>query len=366
MSIIKFDRLEDETTNFVAQATELMPLDIKILGFKGDDATGCSEMWENPRHRYFRNLCYYVALDGILPKAVKDAYDNGVLYSFVGGYHWTGDEGISLPELDPTKRLELKGAIALYDPKGLKDAQLQLKISYEELGVKFITPNQMYSEKIREATVSKDDFICYLENIGGKVVNGDWNIKFRKYSSLTIRYDEDKANWVFLQGTQELDLRNYFAISSVPLYGQPHKMALLVVNYLMTSFDENDFKGRLAYMSGVFKDITSVGFEHKLLSKFKHNKVGLLQIGVANAWLPLMTEGGDMVAAAKAYEKLGFSVFMHKGAKYIVVDAGMTGFARTPEGKTQVAWAADKAAKLTGRALWNVPTAVEYIDDDED
>lgn len=366
MTVIMFDRENDNTEVFVSEATKLMELDMKVLAFKGDDSTGISEYWDNSRHRYFRNLCYFVALGGVLSTQFKQALAEKRLYSYEG-YDWCDKEGLDLPKLDPSKNLDWENTFVICDYNKLKSKdKRELLTILVTKGLTVLTLNNIYAAKVAESIVTEEDFVTYLRNIGAKYVSGCWEVKFKKYTVLKLEFDKDNNCWVYHEGTQQLKFRNFYAINGQPIYNSPHKIALLALNYLLTAFDETDLKGRRAYMAGVFVDIISVGYEHKLLDKFNRNKVGHLKIGVkSNNWLPLIIEDGDMLQAAIQYEKLGFSVFMHKGAKYITVDAGMTGFGRKDD-KTQVAWFADKQAKLTGRALWNVPSAAEYIDDDED
>ena len=89
-------------------------------------------------------------------------------------------------------------------------------------------------------------------------------------------------------------------------------------------------------------------------------KMGALSLGLRGLIPTLvMSKDGDLISGAEAYEAQGFSVFMHKGGKYIVVDAEHMGFARIEE-KTFIAWKADKHVKYTGRMLSGVPTAAEY------
>ncbi len=367
MSTIKFNRAEEMTEEFIAELTAMMPTDMKVISFNGEDPTGMADFWENYNSRHFKNLCFFNAIGGILPSALIEAIDNGNVYTFEGGYEWCGEEGLAIPEFDNSIKHKLDEILVICDRSKVKSKDKKILLAaLEEQGLKVLSLNDIYAMKIAEAIVEKQDFITYLENIGAKLVNGVWTIKFKKYTQILLEFDKETNLWSFHEGTQKLELRSFYGVNNKPMYACPHKIALLVLNFLITSFDEQDLKGRKAYMGGVFTDITSVGFEHKLLHHFKNHKVGMLLVGCkTNNFLPQLIQGGNMIQLAKAYEALGFSVFMHKGAKYIVVEAEMTGFARN-NGKTQVAWAADKAAKLTGRALWNVPTAAEYVDDDDD
>lgn len=365
ISLPVLDRSADSTALFVDEAkTYLGKDDFTILGFNGDDPTGASDMWEMPKSRYFKNLCHFLALGGFLPKSLKKAHTGNRLYIWGEDYAWAGIEGVNLPEVQKESTIEWGTAIILAKPESFRSKEKrEWKEAIEKKGCRFISLNQLYCEKVAEAATTEADLINYITNVGGKLNSeGWWEIKFKRYTLVEVKFHE--GTWYYREGTQEFELRNYHTIGGLVPQSK-HAVMLMVLNYLLTSKTEEDLRGRRAFMSNVFVDNIYVGYSHKLLDKFNANKCGTLLAGLgANTLMPVLAKDGNLVCAAKAYEALGYSVFMHKGAKYIVVSAECAGFARQGN-KTYVGWHADKQAKLTGRNLFSVPTAGLYVDDED-
>lgn len=326
-----------------------------------EDQTGCSELWDTAKSRYFRNLCHFLTLGGILPSFAVNAHKKGKLFTWNGGFAWA-EEVLGLAVAKETEYSNLQDAVVIYKHlnKEEKEAAELLK---ERYGVRFLTINELYCHKVAETNVTEEQLVAYIQNMGGKLsADGWWQIKFKRYTLLEVKFEN--GSWVYREGTQELHLRRFHSLSGL-VPKSSHAVMLVVLNYLLTSKNEEDLRGRRAFMSNVFVDPIHVGYSHKLLDKFVENKLGAIRLGLnQNNWMPALCKDGDLVTAAKAYENAGYSVFMHKGAKYVVVQAECAGFARQ-EGKTFVAWHADKQAKLTGRNLFSVPTAGLYVEDDE-
>lgn len=353
---------DDCNTVFLHEARGLMSeMDWKILSYSGEDETGSSMMWENPKSRFSKNLYHFLALGGFLPSIVTDALAKGKLYSYSENtYPWVSS--LNIPDY-ATPGLDLYSAVIIYRRLNIKDKEVveTLKKKYQ---VTFLSLNDLYCHKVAETDVTEDQLVAYLQNVGGKLIEGWWQIKFKRYTILEVKFDKDKGSWIYREGSQELVLRNFHSVSGlVPT--SKHTIMLVVLNFLLTSKNEEDLRGRRAFMSNVFIDPIFVGYSHKLLDKFNSNKLGAIRLGCGRNWMPALVKDNDLVTAAKAYEEKGYSTFLHKGAKYVVIEAECAGFARS-EGKTFVAWHADKQAKLTGRNLFSVPTAGEYIDDEED
>lgn len=359
------DRYADSTALFVDQARSYLGADdFTILSFNGEDPTGAQDMWENPKSRFLKNLCHFLALGGFLPESVKKARAENRLYVWGEDYAWAGNEGLSLPEVQQESQINWVDAVILAKPESFRSkVKREWKEAMEAKGCRFISLNELYSMKVAEASTSEEDLINYIKNVGGKLsAENWWEIKFKKYTLVEIKLHE--GTWYYREGTQEFVLRNYHTVGGL-VPNSKHAVMLAVLNYLLTSKNEEDLRGRRAYMSNVFVDNIYVGYSHKLLDKFNANKCGTLLAGLGvNTLMPVLAKDGNLVRAAKAYEAIGCSVFMHKGAKYIVVGAECAGFARQ-ENKTFVGWHADKQAKLTGRNLFSVPTAGLYIDDEE-
>lgn len=362
----KFDRTADSTSLFVDEVQKFLSKDdFTILSFNGEDPTGAKNMWENPKSRFFKNLCHFAALGGFLSTIAVEARQNGQLFVWQDDFPWAGSEGINLPSVSMSDdSLLVKDSVLIHKSSFTKKEAREWKERKEKEGVVFMSHNQLYCAKVAESKIDEEGVTTYIQNLGGKFVDGWWQIKFKKFTTLEVKFQD--GTWIYREGNQELVLRRYHTIGGqVPQ--SPNAIMLIVLNYLLTSRNEEDLRGRRAFLSNVFIDPIFVGYSHRLLDRFNGNKCGTLLGGVsAKTLMPVIVKDGNLVAAAKAYEAKGMSVFMHKGAKYIVVEAECAGFARSEEGKTFVAWHADKQAKLTGRNLFSVPTAGEYVDDDED
>jgi hypothetical protein len=365
----------DSTVSYLEAVKEGIPVwDWEILCYRDDDPTGSFDMWDNPKSRFFKSLVHFVSLGGIIPQSVYQANRDGKLFTWSeeDSYGWsahlpkanetgewvTHDEGDK--EFKPSSNLQ--GATILYKKLSSSERKLLNKLK-SQFNLRLMNLHDIYSEKVAETDVTEESIITYIKSLNGKMnENGWWVIKFKKYTLLEVKLE--KGIWYYREGTQDLVLRNYHTISGIVPVSK-HSVMLAVLNFLLTSKTEEDLRGRRAFMANVFVDKIYVGYSHKLLDKANSNKVGCIQLGLSDKnHFSLLVSDGNLVGAAKAYEKLGYSVFMHKGGKYIVVEAECVGFTRNDD-KTQVAWYADKHAKLTGRALFMVATAAEYIEDEE-
>jgi hypothetical protein len=383
MSLPIYDRAasESNTSAYVEAVKAYLPeWDFEILCYRNDDLTGASDMWESSNNRFFRNLVHFVSLGGIIPNSVKQAAEFNKLFVWseddVSGWNahlplakseekWADKTGAEVSEkmFNASVSSNLQGAIILYKKLSSSERKL-LETLQATFKFTLMNMNDIYAAKVAEANVTEEDAFAYIRSLNGKMnEQGWWTIKFRKYTTLEVKLEN--GVWSYREGTQDLVLRNYHTISGkVP--NSKHAVMISVLNYLLTSRTEEDLRGRRAFMSNVFVDKIYVGYSHKLLDKANANKAGTILLGLSDKnHFPVLAKDGDLVKAAKAYEALGYSVFMHKGGKYIIIEAECVGFTRN-EDKTQVAWYADKHAKLTGRALFLVATAGEYFEDDED
>lgn len=366
---------DESTAEYLDAVKNYLPAwDWEILCYRSEDPLGSYDMWDSPRNRFFRSLAHFVSLGGIIPQSMYKANRENKLFvwSDADSFGWTSH----LPRANEAGEWEtqeegdkvfkpssnLQNATIIYKKLSASERKLLNKLQ-TQFNFKLVNLNDIYAEKVAESNVTEENLVSYIKNIKGKMnENGWWVIKFKRYTTIEVKFQD--GVWHYREGTQDLVLRNYHAISGKPPVSQ-HAVMLAVLNYLMTSRTEEDLRGRRAFMSNVFVDKIYVGYSHKLLDKANANKVGCIALGCSEKnHFTVLAKDNNLVRAAKAYEDLGYSVFMHKGGKYIVVEAECVGFTRN-EDKTQVGWYADKHAKLTGRALFMVATAAEYIEDEE-
>lgn len=382
------ENLEVSYENFLSELVvrELDPLELKILYYFGEDATGGYDHLVSlqKRSQFYKNICYFAALGGFLPKSVMDALQNNihpvedkmpldeqVIYTWSAKYSYPwATEVLGLEDVSEELTALKEGNIVLIKPNkyGKFDKKTKKLIKLlSSKGVIFKTLTDLYCEKLTEAEITAADISTYLHNLGAKEISPNkWELKVVKRLALDLEYDPDLDNWILWEGTQKLYLRNFHAFNGEIPATQKHTAFITVINYLITGLGVDTFKGRKAFLSDVFEDITYVGYSHKLLNKFKANKLGNLAVEMTpNKCLPIVSKSRDLLTSAGSYEEAGHSVFLHKGAKYCVIDAECAFFSRQ-EGMTNVAWQSDKRSKLTGRNLFSVATAGKVDESNED
>jgi hypothetical protein len=363
-TLIKDSESEFLYETFLKEVSDYMPLDYDILCFDEDDPTGNVDFFEaGPGNNRYRNLCHYVALGGVLPSVLRAAAAAGLLF------HWTESSYTWAEEFFPGCDVETcpEKALVIIKPNGknggFNKATREAMIAVEDKGVIFYTYDRIYTEMVLEAVVDKATVEGYFHNLKAKLVNGWWEIRMKRGINLDVKFD--KGVWFYKEGSQERQVRNFHSLNGEPVIN-PHKILLITLNYLLGSRDQNTFKGRRAFLSGVFTDQVTLGYSHAILDRGISNKLGTLGVYMNEKHhAPILYNTKDILSPAAKYEELGYSVFFHKGAKYAIINADCVGFTRK-EGKTHIPYHADKRAKFTGRVLCMVPTAAEYIDDDED
>lgn len=353
---------------FISNVEAEYPIDALVLAFKDDDSTGNKDYWENRKSRQFINLCWWLALDGFFPSDLRRAIEEGKVIRCGNVPAWVEDEdGLNVPDLEDV----MDTPEALHGMHVIGDlAASQMFTSYQDVAnfrsrykIKEWNTTRIFNATLSEAEVTQEVLHNFLTNTGFKLLeDGRWSFLFKSYSEVTLEWDEEHDTYIVGVNDDEKELKQFFFLNNVAISKEPHKMALLVVGYLLASFKETELTGRFAFLSAAFVDEVYVGFSHDILEQFRRNKCGIVQMHIKpRNFLPIMENGGDLVSAASEFERLGHSVFMHKGGKYIVVDAECAGFSRI-NGHTHVAWYADKEAKLTGRNLFSVATAAEWVD----
>lgn len=236
--------------------------------------------------------------------------------------------------------------------KALRDAMQHLGGGY--------TLSDVHGQSIGETNIGQADLEWLIRTLGGKVAGkGAFTLRVSKWLEVKLQFLEKEGVWAYEEdGTVQKKTRLYYTINGRP--ADTHKALACGLAYFMNATGEQDYKGRRAFLPSLFQDEISVGYSHPMLNQATPRKMGALSLGLRGL-IPtlIMSKDGDLISGAEAYEALGYSVFMHKGGKYIVIDAEAIGFARI-ENKTYVAWKADKHVKYTGRQLAMVPTAAEY------
>jgi hypothetical protein len=234
-----------------------------------------------------------------------------------------------------------------------------LREAMEHLGGGY-TLSDVHGQSIGETSIGQADLEWLIQTLGGKVAGkGAFTLRVSKWLEVKLQFKEKEGVWTYEEdGTVQKKTRLYYTINGQP--ADTHKALACGLAYFMNASGEQDYKGRRAFLPSLFQDEISVGYSHPLLDAMLPHKMGALSLGLRGLIPTLvMSKDGDLISGAEAYEAQGFSVFMHKGGKYIVIDAEHMGFARIEE-KTFIAWKADKHVKYTGRMLSGVPTAAEY------
>lgn len=353
---------------YIEAVEAAMPLDAMILAFKHDDSTGSKDYWDRRKTRQFINLNWWLALGGFLPTKLRQQLEAGRVVRCGDVPAWCEEDGLNLPDIEDVIEsgestlmgLHVVGSLAKSSIFPDYQAVANFKSRYK---ITEWNTTTMFSASLRRAEVTQEVLNNFLTNIGAKrLEDGRWSFLFKTYNELTLEWDEEHNTYIVGVDDDEKELKRFFYLNNVAIADEPHKMALLVVGYLLASFKSTELTGRFAFLSSAFVDDVYVGFTHDILEQFRRNKCGVLQMFINDkTHLPTMQDGGDIVVAASAFESRGHAVFMHKGAKYIVIDAECAGFSRN-NGNTYVAWYADKEAKLTGRNLFSVATALEWVD----
>jgi hypothetical protein len=346
---------------FLAETKSYMSLSYTILSYEGDDPTGNQEIYEEGKgKRHFRNLCHYIALGGFLPKELEDAHKGGTLFHWGSSSYPWAENLFSALDYDSCP----EGASIIIKPNKKdggfnKETKTLMAALVNQKKVSFHTEDSLYSDLVVSAEVGEDQVINYLKNIGAKIYEGWWKVTLLKGINLEVKYEDNK--WSYRNGGAESVVRNFHSINGQPIINQ-HKVILITLNYLVTSSNQNVFKGRKAFLSGVFIEPVTLGYSHAILDRGIANKLGTLGTYIGNNFFPILYNTKDLLGPCQAFEDLGYSVFFHKGGKYAIINADCVGFTRK-EGKTRIPYHADKRSKFTGRVLCMVPTAAEYVDD---
>jgi hypothetical protein len=234
-----------------------------------------------------------------------------------------------------------------------------LREAMEHLGGGY-TLSDIHGDSLGETEITQTDLEWLIQALNGKVVGkSKYTLKVSKWLVVKLQYLEKEGVWAYEEdGTVQKKTRLYYTVNGQP--ADTHKALACGLAYFINASGEQDYKGRRAFLPSLFQDEVSVGYSHPLLDAMLPRKMGALSLGLRGLSPTLvMSKDGDLISGVKAYEGQGYSVFMHKGGKYIVIDAEHIGFTRIAE-KTLVAWKADKHVKYTGRMLSGVPTAAEY------
>lgn len=366
--------INNDLEAFIQSVESALPIDAKVLAFKNDDPEGSKCFWDRKKSRQFVLLNWYLALGGFFPTELRTALESGKVARCGKVPAWVEDEedGLNIPEFDDI--LDLNNTEPLHDLHVIGDLSKSEYFAAADnntlsrfkgrYNIKEWTVTKIFNHRLEEAEVTQQELYNFLENIGAEFIEEEnrWSYLFKTYSEVTLEWDETNNTYILSVNEDEKELRRFLHLNGLVLANQPHKVALLILGYLLSSFQETDLTGRHAFLSEVYVDEVYVGFTHDILEQFRRNKCGTLGLHISEKnFLPTIENRKDYVLAASDYQSLGYSVFMHKGAKYIVVEAECCGFARI-ENETFVAWYADKEAKLTGRNLFSVATAAEYID----
>lgn len=343
-----------DVEDFLAKAKSSMPLAFRCLAAGGE---GLEQFWQSGSgNHHFRNLCHYIALGGFFPSKVMEAFNTGNVVNYGPRYDWLPS---NVPEFDGTDKLNSNSIVITKPRKNgtFSDDARKVIDSVEAIGAKVYTHKQLYLENLLETEVTQETVETYIHNIGGRLVDGWWVI----YSYRGLKFKCEEGTWTVIDGKQTLSLRNYHSLNGVPLLNK-HKVMLLTINYLFSSRDTKTLEGRKAFLSGVFVEKVTAGYTHKILDQGLANKLGALGFYIEGKLGVYLYDTGDLLIPIAEFEKLGYSVFFHKGAGYAIINAQMVGFSRK-DNTSHVPYHADKRAKLTGRVLSMVPTAGLWVED---
>lgn len=353
--------------DFIAQFAELFPRDYKALRYINEDDTGLDNLADKWSRRHWRKICFYAEIQGLFPQFVIAA--DGVLYPFAGKplYYWECNKQYAWAEsvaepIESDDLTELKGELILvpYETLSSKDKELLLST-----GAILVNLTDLITAKLAETTqwFTYENVINYLTNLKARYIEEErgWSVIIGRYTEVIVKYQNN--HWLIDDGSgQESEVRKYLCLNYISCHNE-HLNVVIALFYILSGMREQEVKGRKAFSPFLFVDEVHVGFTHDILETARRHKVGVVDFGLkGDNFLPVMGKGGSLVTAAAMYESMEWSVFMHKGAQYIIVHAECVGFSRV-NGSTCVAWYADKEAKLTGRNLFTVATAAEWIDD---
>jgi len=292
------------------------------------------------------------ALGGITTASVRAAWDAGCLYT-----HKFSKAGLI------THAGQTEGVI-LTSASGNAYEEAVTRLRATGFTGEIVNLPSMVSSAIVSAQVTHDDLRDFLLNIGARPQGGKLVGNNRQVEWAISKKDGD---YLLHWGKRIRTFRSYFALHGVGLHDGV-KLALIAMGSILSGQDAVAIRRGVKELSCLWVDEVTVGWSSSLYDEFLRHKVALLSLTARmsdfGTSIALKEDKPSMLQAAASYDAAGMSVFMHKGAGYIIADASMVGFHRNEDGAVSVAWKADKYAKLTGRALFCVPTAAEYIEDD--
>jgi hypothetical protein len=330
---------------------------------------------------YYRHLVAMHHIGGITPSFVKEAYDNGTLLRKGEKLKWA--VALGLPDVQDYDNT-LKGCVLIIEPfvdNGKERVELQ---KLRKRGVMIVNEHDLWLETIQHADIKNLHVNRLISDLGGTPKSDGWTeIRFNGSLFLQCRVTR-KNGWEFRtdEVSEGQQLRKFFWISCGSKgFGVTENAtaAFLVIDYLFSKYDNNQFKGALAYLPELFVEVPMTGWgdstdEKKgMLESFLERKLGMLQLGLAgkgtahnSTWMGFMQAGGSLSGACRWFEDAGYPVFAHKTGRYITIDEmGCTGLVRLGNvaekcDKTILPCKLDKKHKAGGRmGLANVPTAAQ-------
>lgn len=349
--------IEDACEAFLAEFAELYPVDYAALRYIDQDEEGLDDYVTRRKSRHWRKMAFYAAIGGFIPEMVSK--ERVYYWDCEKQYAWAGEVGDAINEEDIADGL--RGVNILVPEGALSTLEKQL---LRNAGCLTWSLSDLITVKLSEIvdTFAYENTVNYLHNLGAKYIEEEegWSFTIGRYAEVFVKYQDD--HWYIDDGSMESEVKEYVCLNNTSMHNK-HLNVVIGLFYILSGMRESDVKGRKAFSPFMFVDEIHVGFTHDILDTANRHKVGMVDFGLKGRnFLPELGKGSDLVAAAAMYEARGWSVFMHKGGKYIIVHAECIGFARI-NNATYVAWYADKEAKLTGRNLFTVATAAEWIDD---
>jgi hypothetical protein len=310
--------------------------------------------WRQPTVKLF--LFWNNVIGGIFPDYIKVAAEEGRLFQHGLDLDLPGIECIT----------NAADSIVLH-----KSMPNKLQKQLVKTWVKVRTLGELQVEKVQESVVTPKMIKEYLVSIGAKY-NPDHSITGIQ-CGMDWGLRKVAGDWQFtLNGGEWNTFHRYAAINGVAEINI-EKVVALFMSYLLASREAKQLTGKAAFCQFLFVDPVNVGFDHSLYSEYRKNKVSMIMLTpiydgrTFKPGCPVKIAASNhcLLRAVESFEQKGLSVFMQKMGKYIVADAAMVGFHRNMEtGAYSVAWKADKLPKLTGRALFTVPTALEWVEED--
>lgn len=346
---------EEPIEAFVQSFAEKYPVDYKILSYIDQDNTGLEDHLTRQGNRHWRKFCFYAAIGGLLPIAIKD--NDFYYWDNESAHPWSAECASPIDQSHLAEGVRKVNVLV----NNISKEENKLLVA---AGCRKVTLTDLITAKLSEAVewFTYEDTVNYLHNIGAKYIKEDecWSISIGRYAEVLVRYHED--HWYLDDGSEEDELKEFVCVNTMSMHNK-HLNVVFALFYILSGLRENEVKGRKAYSPFLFVDKVYVGFTHDIYETARRHKVGIAGFTVkARNFFPELGNSSAIVEASRLYEGMGWSVFMQKGAKYIIVHAECVGFARI-EGRTHVAWYADKEAKLTGRNLFTVATALEWVED---